>query len=239
MPWLLLFYSLSNSLGDPFNEGVIQPFSLESGEIQTSGFDGTRWGLGEGRELITGGVTSLVSPELMVKQTLIEQDGFALAVSAGAGFPTPGLRLAHGMWFPGDVEIPPALIGAAGLSVAYSARTVTLAAALHGRFAFLGGGSLGVMDHVWLDPYMAPLTEGWSLGTRMRFSWLPASGGWELIADGVAQWPAGPDLDGRLLVYRGLGEHWAAGLGLAGALESQTHGMGVRAVPVLDLKGRF
>jgi len=239
MPWLLLFYSLSNGLGDPFNEGVIQPFTLEPGEVQVSVFDGARLGLEGGRELITGGVTSLVSPELMLTQTLVEQDGLAVAVSGGVGFPTPGLRLAQGMWFPGDVEIPPALVGAAGLSVAYSAKTVTFAAALHGRTALIGGGAPGVMDHAWLDPYIAPLSEGWSLGTRVRFSWLPDVGGWEFLLDGVAQWPAGPDLDGRLLVYRGLGEHWAMGLGVAGALETHSYGIGAHAAPLLDFKGRF
>ncbi len=239
MPWLLLFYSLSNGLGDPFNEGVVHPFTLAPGEFQISVFDGARLGLDGGRELITGGVTSLVSPELMLTQQIFEEGSFAMAASGGVGFPTPGLRLAQGLWFPADVEIPPALVGAAGLSAAFSSRTFTVAAAVHGRSAFLGGGELGVMDHAWLDPYVAPLTEGWSVSTRLRLSWLPVSGGWELIADGIAQWPAGPDLDGRLLAYRGFSEHWALGLGLAAALETHTYGMGGHAAPLLDLKGQF
>ena len=239
MPWLLLFYSLSNGLGDPFNEGVVQPLTLAPGEFQTSVFDGARLGLEGGRGLTTGGVSSLVSPELMLTQQVFEEGSFAVAVSGGLGFPTPGLRLAQGLWFPGNVDIPPAVVGAAGISAAVSSRTFTVAGAVHGRSALIGGGRLAVLDHAWLDPYLAPLTEGWSLGTRLRLSWLPVSGGWEFIADGIAQWPAGPDLQGRLLVYRGLTEHWAIGMGVAAALESHTYGMGRHSAPLLDFKGQF
>jgi len=239
VPWLLLFYSLSNGLGDPFNEGAIQPFTLSPGAIQVSAIDGVRLGLDGGRELITGGVSSLVSPELMLTQQVVEDGSFALAVSGGAGFPTPGLRLAQGLWFPGDVEIPPAIVGAGGLSVALSSQAYTVAAAVHARKALVGGGVLSVMDHAWLDPYLAPLTEGWAVSTRLRLSWLPLSGGWEVLADGVAQWPAGPDLNGRLLAYRGVSEHWALGLGGAGAMESHTYGVDGHLAPLLDFKGQF
>ena len=239
MPWLLLFYSLSNGLSDPFNEGNTRPWVLEEGEVEYGSTDGLRMGLGAGREVITGGLSSLVSPELMVSQNLLEGESFALAVHGGLGVPTFGLRLVQGMWFPGDVEIPWAVVGAAGVSAAVTGKTLVYSGSVHARVGLPQDTGMLPMDHPWLDSNVVPLTEGWGLTTRVRIAWLPKVGGWEVSGDGRIQWVGGPDLGGRLLVHRGVTDHWALGLGVSGALDTMTDGPHGDVVPILDFKGRW
>ena len=93
------------------------------------------------------------------------------------------------------------------------------------------------MDHPWLDPVVAPLVHGWALSARVRVGW--TQGPWEWSVDQRISIPAGPDIDGRFLVHRALGERWSLGGGVATAWETYTADSRGRLAPLLSVRGQW
>lgn len=55
---------------------------------------------------------------------------------------------------------------------------------------------------------------------------------------------AGPELSGRLFALRGIGDHWAIGVGVAGATAREPYGwspatLGLSVMPELDVQARW
>ena len=238
MPWLLLFYSLSNTLQDPFNEGAISPWTPEVGAWHYGTTEGLRYGIAEDTALITGGLSSTVSPELLVLRQIYEEGSLALALSGGLGVPTFGMRLAQGMWFPEDVEIPWVVVVAGGLVAGWHGEHLSLAAGVHERMVLPGqDAQILTMDHPWLDPVVAPLVHGWALSARVRAAW--TQGAWEWSVDQRVSGPGGPDIDRRVIVHRDLGDRWSLGGGVATAWETYTEESRVSLAPLVSVRGQW
>ena len=99
-------------------------------------------------------------------------------------------------------------------------------------------------DLVWLDPAMAPITEGWSLQPYFRADWLPKPR-WQLSAQGRVEVAGGPELQAKVFALRALGPHLAAGVGASGAIAYETYGWNLPAavplqlLPTVDVQARW
>jgi hypothetical protein len=234
----------------PLFSGAGTPWSIGPRHGAVGLFRPLTLGLGDTTDLTlqTTAVVGLLAPRVEAKRTLWADGPFAAAAAVEAALPTAGLRrFQEGFVQPiaSDQTIPWApIVGATGL-VGWRDGPLTAAFGLRVRTAIgAGAGTLTQQDLVWLDPAIAPLTEGWSLQPQVRLDYAP-NPRWLLTAAGRAELAAGPELSGRLFALRALRPHLAAGFGLSGALARESWGwtwpavLPVNALPTFDLQGRW
>lgn len=252
-PWVAAAPAAARPLPDdapPLFSGAGTPWTIGPRNGAVGLFRPLTLGLGDATDLTvqTTAVVGLLAPRVEAKRTLWADGPFAAAAAVEAGLPTLGLRrFQEGFVQPiaSDQEVPWApVLGATGL-FGWRDGPLTASVGLRARTAIgAGSGTLTQQDLVWLDPAIAPLTEGWSLQPLVRVDWAP-NRRWLLTASGRAEFAAGPELSGRLFALRACGPHLAAGFGVSGALARETWGwtwpavIPLNALPTFDVQGRW
>ena len=196
-------------------------------------------GLDERTQLDFTGLSSLPSPDLAVERQLWTNESMAASVSGGLSVPTYGLRLMQGLPLTTDEFIPWVAIVSAGGSVGWRNDKLALSAGLVARYGQrfqqtpAGMNDFTYTELPWLDPMLTPIIDRYSVAGLVGASWTPGDR-WQVDLDGRVVVPAGPDLNLRLMAWRGLGERSALGFGAVGAREVGEGGPMLRAAPRLD-----
>jgi hypothetical protein len=191
---------------------------------------------------------ALLAPTASVKRTLAQGNAHALAVAVEAGVPTFAWRqFQTGFLQPirSDQVVPlAAVVGATGLA-GWRNESVVVSAGLRVRAGIpLEDGDVTAQDLVWLDPALAPISEGWSLQPTVRVDWLPTPR-WQLTAQGRAEVAGGPELQGKLDALWTASSHVALGVGVNGAIAREGFGWSVPAMvplavtPTVDVQARW
>ncbi|MDP6931750.1 MAG: hypothetical protein QGG40_02495 [Myxococcota bacterium] len=249
---LLLASCLGGSLAraatsEDLYSGTGSPWTIGDQAWSVGVFRPLTVGLDERTEVSTTGLVSLVSPRLVAKRRVWSSTRWALAMQAGLGVPTAGLRLLQGSVVSSDPDqqVPWALVAGAGPVLGWRHDRMVVSLGVYGRVGVpLGEGELDPTDMAWLDPMLAPLVEGWSLTPRIGVDWLPSER-WVLSLDSRLQWGGGPDWNTRLFALRQLGIHTALGAGLGLARETFTTGPRDEwiwlqdVVPLVDFQVRY
>jgi hypothetical protein len=191
---------------------------------------------------------ALLAPTASVKRTLAQGNAHALAVAVEAGVPTFAWRqFQTGFLQPirSDQVVPlAAVVGATGLA-GWRNESLVVSAGLRVRAGIpLEDGDVTAQDLVWLDPALAPISEGWSLQPTVRVDWLPTPR-WQLTAQGRAEVAGGPELQGKLDALWAASSHVALGVGVNGAIAREGFGWSVPAMvplavtPTVDVQARW
>ena len=207
-------------------------------------------GVGEVTDVTIGTtlVVALLAPSVQVKRTLHDDGARAFALTGEASVPTWGFRqLQTGFLQPilADQTVPMAgVLGLTGLA-GWRREDLVVSAGLRLRAGVpLEDGTVTEQDAAWLDPALAPLSEGWSLQPLARVDWLP-SPSWQLSAQGRVEVAGGLELQGKFGALRSVGDHVALGLGVNGAVARETWGWSVPAAllqqvyPTADVQARW
>ena len=226
------------------------PWTIGAGNGAVGLFRPLTVGLGARADLTVGttAVVGLLAPHVAYKRLASEEGHVAYGWEVEAGVPTYGWRqFQTGFLQPirSDQEVPLAVVVGASPMIGWRDESRVFAAGMRLRVGVpFEEGDVTAQDLVWLDPALAPLTEGCSLQAWGRADWLPTPG-WQLTAQGRVELAGGPELQGKLFALRGIGNHVAAGLGVAGAIARETYGWTVPVVvplqvtPTLDVQGRW
>ena len=226
------------------------PWTIGAGNGAVGLFRPLTVGLGERADLTVGttAVVGLLAPHVAYKRLAAEEGHVGWGWEVEAGVPTYGWRqFQTGFLQPirADQVVPLAVVVGASPMVGWRDERRVFAAGMRLRVGVpLEEGDVTAQDLVWLDPALAPLTEGCSLQAWGRGDWLPTPG-WQLTAQGRVEVAGGPEFQGKLFALRGIGNHVAAGLGVAGAVARETYGWTVPVVvplqvtPTLDVQGRW
>lgn len=193
-------------------------------------------------------VVALLAPSVQVKRTLHDDGERAFAVVGEASVPTWGFRqLQTGFLQPilADQTVPMAgVLGLTGLA-GWRREDLVVSAGLRLRAGVpFEDGTVTEQDAAWLDPALAPISEGWSLQPLARVDWLP-SPSWQVSAQGRVEIVGGLELQGKLGALRSVGDHVALGLGVNGAIARETWGWSVPAAllqqvyPTADVQARW
>ncbi len=226
------------------------PWTIGAGNGAVGLFRPLTVGLGARGDLTVGttAVVGLLAPHVAYKRLASEEGHVAMGWEVEAGVPTYGWRqFQTGFLQPirSDQEVPLAVVVGASPMIGWRDESRVFAAGMRLRVGVpFEEGDVTAQDLVWLDPALAPITEGCSLQAWGRADWLPTPG-WQLTAQGRVELAGGPELQGKLFALRGIGNHVAAGLGVAGAIARETYGWTVPVVvplqvtPTLDVQGRW
>jgi hypothetical protein len=85
---------------------------------------------------------------------------------------------------------------------------------------------------------LTPIIDRYSVAGLVGLSYTPTER-WQVDLDGRVVVPAGPDLNLRLMAWRGLGSRSDLGFGVVGAREVGEGGALLRMAPRLDWQMRF
>jgi hypothetical protein len=230
--------------------GQFTPWTIGAKDGAVGLFRPLSLGIGETADVTVGTslVVGLIAPHVEFKQRLLGGNDRALAITAELGYPTVGLQqFQTGFLQPirADQTVPQALVPGVGAIVGKRSDHLVMSAGLRVRVGVpFTEGDVTSQDLVWLDPAIAPITEGWSLQPFARVDWLPTRG-WQLSAQGRVEFAGGPELSGRVFVLRALGAHLAVGAGASGAIARESYGWNLPAavplqlVPTADVQARW
>ena len=223
--------------------GLGTPYTIGDGHGAVGVFSPLVIGLGERTDLTTSGWASLVAPRVDLKHRLTDGDGVAVAVLGGLGVPSLGLSLLQGTILSSDPKQPvgAAAVFKAGVLAGVQPGDFTLSIGVEGRASLRGAGwGLESPGWFWLDPMLAPLTEGPVVRTRWVVDWLPDPTRFAVRLDGWVQLGGlGPDWTQRLLLQYALGRNTAIGVGYAVAWERFAWGRDHQVQPLVDLRFRW
>jgi hypothetical protein len=225
--------------------GAGTPWTVGAGNGAVGLFRPLTVGLGADDEVTVGTTlgVGLLAPRVEWKHALAARpagvDG--LAVTAELGVPTWGMRqFQTGFLQPirADQTVPVAVVAGGSVIGGWRAGDHAVSAGLRARVGLAGEGDVTAQDLVWLDPAIAPVTEGWSLQPWVRADWVPAPA-WHLGAQVRAEVAGGVEVQARVAAERALGSHVVVGLGAAGALAREPWGWNVPLVVPLQLLPTF
>jgi hypothetical protein len=231
----------------PLFSGVNTPWTIGRGNGAVGLFRPLTIGLGDRAEIGTAGLVSLIAPRVEGKYTVWTGEHAALAVTGEVGVPTLGLRQVQTGFvqlIAGDQTVPWAAVAGVGVLGGWRNESLVVSGGARVRVGVpFEEHDLESQDLVWFDPLIAPIAEGWSLQPLVRVDWVPGPY-WDISAQARAELVAGPELSGRLFALRGLGDHVAIGVGIAGASAREPYGwspatLGVSVMPELDVQARW
>lgn len=221
---ILLLASLAFA-GDSKNlyTGAGSPFPIGKNRVAFGLFRPVSIGLSDKTELSTTGLESLVAPQMDVKHQVWAGDNSGVAIVGGLGVPTLGLKMIQGTVLSSDPNqtVTFASVFKAGAIAGVRQGSFRLSAGIEARAAAKAGQwGLEPPGWFWLDPMLAPLTEGPVLKTRVVIDCYPDNAPVGLTLDTWVQMGGiGPDLESRLFGEWALGQHVALGAGLAAGSE--------------------
>lgn len=233
--------------GSPLFSGVNTPWTIGRGNGAVGLFRPLTIGLGDRAEIGTAGLVSLIAPRVEGKYTVWTGPHAALAVTGEVGVPTLGLRQVQTGFvqlIAGDQTVPWAAVAGVGILGGWRNESLVVSGGARVRVGVpFEEHDLESQDLVWFDPLIAPIAEGWSLQPTVRVDWVPGPY-WDFSAQARAEVVAGPELSGRLFALRGLGDHVAIGVGVAGATAREPYGwspatLGLSVMPELDVQARW
>jgi len=217
-------------------------------------------GIDDKTEISANGLAFFLAPTPEFKREVWEHSsGFMLSAGGELGFPTPALRMLQtGFLQPigADQTVPWTLVPGASFYIGWRNEQVAISSRLHFRAGIpltdRGDKPLEFQDVPWLDPWISPLVNGWSLSHGIRIDWTP-NPGWVITGQGRIEYSGGPDLAGRVFVLRAIGNHVAVGLGFAMAWEKFRYGfhdwneetpasppvIPLDGMPLFDVQGRW
>jgi len=247
-PAIIGFYFFStgtiDALQDPIYEVTQGAVAPGKGEGHAGAFGHWTYGLTDSLSVDLTGVSSLIAPDPAVRYRWFEKERWTIDATAGFSVPTYGLRLLQGTVLPGDQEIPWAVVPGLGSVVGWHGDAWTASLGMLGRVGVTFGSeegdlrSFAAADLAWLDPMVAPITEGWSVAWLPSLEW-HGSEKWQFQFQTRMQFSAGPDFNLRLLGWRHLGEHHSLSAGAVVANEAMTFGRAIRWAPRVDWRYRF
>lgn len=218
------------------------PFTLARGEAVFGLFRPATVGLSDRVDVTVPGLATLVAPRVDAKVEVWSGERVGVAVRGAVGIPSGGLALLRSTATVLSTD-PLQRVGfgaVVDLGVIGGVREGRLHSSL--GVAVRAGGSTGSLQPQgvwWLDPMLAPLTEG----PVVRVRWvadLRVTDRVQLTGDVAHQvFSGGPDTSVRGLALLAPSERVAFGLGWALALETMPGGVDTFGMPLLDLQVRL
>ena len=217
--------------------GIFRPFTL---------------GISDRTEFEHTGLLTFVAPSFRVKHTLwtsyLSKNSvqYGVAMTTRFGVPTGGLRLLQGSLLPSEAQIPFIGVVGVGLVSGLKAPHYAVGWGLEMRTAFKGGEFYLLPPGLpFVDPMLAPITEGPVLTARLMLDWIVTrkSDGMDVVVISLDTrlqvGGGGPDLNSRLFALFRLGNKTAIGAGGIIAYERQTDGLHFFAAPLMDFQLRI
>lgn len=242
---IALFLALTAGAADTveLRNGAGSPFPIGKGRGAVGLFSPLVIGLGEKTDLTTSGWETLVAPRADIKHLVMEKGDLGLAVIGGLGVPTPGLLLIQGTVLSSDPEqvVTFATVFKAGVVGGVQKGDFTVSLGVDGRAALkLSSWSLESPGWFWLDPMLAPLTEGPVVRPRLVVDWFPVPHRFGVTMDTWVQLGGvGPDWDTRVFGQVGLGKVVSLGAGWGLAVEQFEWGGDTQALILGDVRFRW
>ena len=222
MIWMLVSLAFAGD-SKALYTGAGSPFVIGKGHGAVGLFRPLTIGLSDKTQLKTTGLESLVSPQVDIKHQIWEGSDAGVSVIGGLGIPTLGLKLIQGTVLSSDPNQTVTFASVFKLGAVAGVRqgAFRFSAGLEARAAAKAGQwGLESPGWFWLDPMLAPLTEGPVARTRVVVDCYPDNAPVGLTLETWVQIGGiGPDLESRLFGEWAPGRHVSLGLGLAAGSE--------------------
>lgn len=232
----LIWLALAAFAGDP---GLRRAHTVAPGEGSVGLFSPLVLGLDRQMDLTVANSILLGAPHVRLTRGLTNNDAIDVALTSSLGVPTVGLMAIQGTVLSTDPtqSVGPAITGSLGALVDVGTRPLRGHFGVEGRMGVHGADwGLTSPGWFWLDPMLAPLTEGPILDVRLGLDWWPLQR-IGLHADRVLHAGGiGPDWHSRLLARWQLHPRWMVAGGLAVAQERFEDRWDTQWQPVVDLR---
>ncbi len=220
---IILLAGLAFGADSNLYTGAGSPFPIGKGHGAVGLFRPLTLGIADKTEISTTGLESLVAPRVDVKHQIWEGGDSGVALVGGVGVPTLGLRMIQGTVLSSDPrqKVTFAAVFKAGAIAGVRQGSWRFSVGVEARAAAKGGQwGLESPGWFWLDPMLAPLTEGPVVRPRVVIDLYPDSLPVGVTLDTWVQIGGiGPDLETRLFGEWSPVNHFAVGIGLAAGSE--------------------